>query len=41
MREIKLQIEVNNRSYDKDALYDAIGLKGGIITKYFLDEQSI
>ena len=41
MREIKLQIEVNNRSYDKDALYVAIGLKGGFITKYFLVEESI
>lgn len=41
MSKCKLQIEVNNRSYEKDEIFVSIGLKGGFITKDFLIDDQI
>ena len=36
MEKAKLQIELNDRSYGKDAIYAAVSLRGGYVTRDFL-----
>lgn len=40
MEKQKIQIEVNNRTYDKDIIYAAVSLRGGYIVRdYIVDNQ--
>ncbi len=41
MEKMKLQIELNNRSYSKDVIYAAVSLRGGYTTRDYLVDDSL